>query len=189
MIRSVCVFASSSTKLEQPYYDSAGALGRGIAERGWTLVFGAGTEGLMGALARGAAERGGVITGVIPDLMNVPGVVYEACTELIATRTMRERKAIMEQRSDAFLALPGGFGTLEEVLEIITLRQLGYHHKPIALINTRGFYDPLEEQFERIAVQRFAERESLKVYGVVDTPEAALDYIEKAGPVGFVKTF
>jgi len=189
MIRSVCVFASSSAKLDKPYYDCAAALGRSIAKRGWELVFGAGTEGLMGALARGAAEQGGVLIGVIPDLMNVPGVVYEGCSQLIATRTMRERKAIMEERGDAFIALPGGFGTLEEILEVITLRQLGYHHKPVALVNACGFYDPLAAQFERIAVQRFAEREALTVYGVTDTPEAALDYIENAVQNGFVKTF
>jgi uncharacterized protein (TIGR00730 family) len=189
MIRSICVFASSSAKLDKPYYDCAAALGRGIAARGWKLVFGAGTEGLMGALARGAAEQHGTIIGVIPDLMNVPGVVYKGCTELIPTRTMRERKAIMEERSDAFIALPGGFGTLEEILEIITLRQLGYHHKPIALINESGFYDPLAAQFERIAAQRFAERDALSVYGVLDTPEAALEYIENAAQSEFVKTF
>jgi uncharacterized protein (TIGR00730 family) len=189
MIRNVCVFASSSAKLDKPYYDCATALGRGIAQRGWGLVFGAGTEGLMGALARGVAEHGGVITGVIPDLMNVPGVVYEGCTQLIATRTMRERKAIMEERGDAFIALPGGFGTLEEILEVITLRQLGYHQKPVAIVNTLGFYDLLAAQFERIAAQRFAERETLSVFGVLDTPEAALDYIENGSPEGFVKTF
>lgn len=189
MIQSVCVFASSSAKLDRPYYECAAALGRGIAGRGWSVVFGGGTDGLMGALARGAAERGGAITGVVPDLMNVPGVVYEHCTELIVTRTMRERKAVMEQRSDAFIALPGGFGTLEEILEIITLRQLGYHKKPIALVNTLGFYSGLAAQFDHIVSERFAEKESLSVFGVVDAPGAALDYIENAAPASFVKTF
>jgi uncharacterized protein (TIGR00730 family) len=171
------------------YYEAAAAMGRSIARRGWGVVFGAGTEGLMGALARGAAECGGRITGVIPDLMNVPGVVYENCTELIATRTMRERKAIMEQRSDAFAALPGGFGTLEEILEIITLRQLGYQSKPVALVNIQGFFDPLIAQFNRIAAERFAEEAALCAFGVTDTPQAALDYIEHAGPAALIKTF
>lgn len=189
MIRNICVFASSSARLDMPYYETAAALGRGIAEHGWGVVFGAGTEGLMGALARGAAERRGAIIGVIPDLMNVSGVVYEGCTELIATRTMRERKAIMEQRSDAFVALPGGFGTLEEILEIITLRQLGYHSKPVVLINTQGFFTPLIAQFERIVAERFADSSSLSVFGVTETPEAALNYIEHAAPSAFIKTF
>jgi TIGR00730 family protein len=121
--------------------------------------------------------------------MNVPGVAFEGCTELIATHTMRERKAVMEQRSDAFIALPGGFGTLEEILEIITLRQLGYHKKPVVLINTLGFYDSLAAQFEQIILQRFADKGSLSVFGVVSTPGAALDYIENAAPASFVKRF
>lgn len=187
MIRNVCVFASSSAELDRQYYEDAAALGRGIAKRGWGVVFGAGTEGLMGALARGAAECGGHIVGVIPDLMNVPGVVYEHCSELIATRTMRERKAIMEQRADAFIALPGGFGTLEEILEIITLRQLGYHKKPVALVNTSGFYDHLVAQFMRIVDLRFAHKEALAVFSLLDTPEEALDYIAKATPAVYVK--
>ena len=189
MISNVCVFASSSSKLDKPYYACAEALGRGIAERGWGVVFGGGTDGLMGALARGAAAQGGTITGIIPDLMNVPGVTFEGCSELIATRTMRERKAAMEQRSDAFIALPGGFGTLEEVLEIITLRQLGYHKKPVALVSLLGFFDSLAAQFDRIVSERFAVKDSLSVFGVLDTPEAALDYIASAAPAAFVKTF
>lgn len=187
MIRNVCVFASSSPKLDKQYYEEAAALGRGIAQRGWGVVFGGGTDGLMGALARGASECGGTIIGIIPDMMNVPGVVYEHCTELIATRTMRERKATMEQRSDAFIALPGGFGTLEEILEIITLRQLGYLIKPVALVNTLGFYAPMMQQFAEITAQRFAQEESLSIFGVLDTPEAALDYIVSAAPMDYVK--
>ncbi len=187
MIRNVCVFASSSPRLDRQFYEDAAALGHGIAERGWGVVFGGGTAGLMGAMARGAAECGGIVVGVIPDMMNVPGVVYEGCTELIATRTMRERKAEMEKRSDAFIALPGGFGTLEEILEIITLRQLGYHTKPVTLVNTLGFYAPMMEQFSQITAQRFAQDESLSVFGVLDTPEAALDYIAAASPIGYIK--
>lgn len=189
MIRSVCVFASSSNDLDKPFFDCAATLGRSIARRGFRLVFGGGADGLMGALARGAAECGGAITGVIPDFMNMPGVAFQGCTELITTSTMRERKAAMEQRSDAFIALPGGFGTLEEILEIITLRQLGRHSKPIALISALGFYDPLAAQFDRIVSQRFAQAESLLVFSVVDTPEAALRSIENAVPGSFVKCF
>jgi hypothetical protein len=189
MIRNVCVFASSSSRLDGDYYACAAALGRGIAQRGWGVVFGGGADGLMGALARGAAELRGTIIGVIPELMHVPGVAFEGCSELIVTRTMRERKAVMEERSDAFFALPGGFGTLEEILEIITLRQLGYHKKPIALVSPRGFFEPLAAQFSHIVSERFAVEESLSVFGVLDTPKAALDYIANAAPAPFVKTF
>lgn len=189
MIRSICVFASSSSHLDKPYYECASALGRDIARRGMSVVFGGGAEGLMGALARGAAECGGIITGIIPEFMNVPGVAFEGCTELITTRTMRERKALMERRSDAFIALPGGFGTLEEILEIITLRQLGRHNRPVALINAQGFFDPLAAQFDSIVAQRFAQAEALSVFSVVDTPTAALDYITNAVVSPFVKVF
>ena len=134
---NICVFASSSSSVAGVYKTAARQLGEDIARKGWGIVFGAGTQGLMGELARQARKNNGCLTGVIPDSLNSPGIVYEECDELIATHTMRERKAIMEQRSFAFIALPGGFGTLEEILEIITLKQLGYHNKPVVLMNIK----------------------------------------------------
>ena len=119
---------------------------------------------------------------MIPDSLNFPGIVYEECDELIATRTMRERKAIMEQRSFAFIALPGGFGTLEEILEIITLKQLGYHNKPVVLLNINGFYDSLIAQFEETAAQNFAVPEALGLLRVCTTSAEALEYIENYKP-------
>ena len=174
---NICVFASSSAKLADVYKKEAAALGRAIAQKGLGIVFGAGTEGLMGALARGAAECGGRIIGVIPDALNVKGIVYEYCTALYDTRTMRERKMIMEQQADAFIALPGGFGTLEEILEIITLKQLGYHEKPIALLNANGFYDHLIAQFDETVAQDFASRYVLSLFGVFDNVTDTLSYL------------
>jgi uncharacterized protein (TIGR00730 family) len=187
MIKNVCVYASSSSLLDNIYTEAAAELGRALAKRGWGLVFGAGAHGLMGATARGAAEAGGVTIGVVPEKMDVDGVVYDNCTELFVTRTMRERKALMEEKADAFIALPGGFGTFEELLEIIALRQLGYHQKPVVILNVNGYYDALIAQFDRAVEQRFSSPEALSVFGVFGAAEEALDYIETYQPKEYVK--
>jgi uncharacterized protein (TIGR00730 family) len=187
MIKNVCVYASSSSLLDNIYTEAAAELGRALAKRGWGLVFGAGAHGLMGVTAHGAAEAGGVTIGVVPEKMDVDGVVYDNCTELFVTRTMRERKALMEEKADAFIALPGGFGTFEELLEIIALRQLGYHQKPVVILNVNGYYDALIAQFDRAVEQRFSSPEALSVFGVFGAAEEALDYIETYQPKEYVK--
>jgi len=187
MIKNVCVYASSSSLLDDLYMEAATDLGRALARRGWGLVFGAGTYGLMGAAARGAAEGGGVTIGVVPEKMDVDGVVYDKCTELFVTRTMRERKALMEDKADAFIALPGGFGTFEELLEIIALRQLGYHAKPVVILNVNGYYDALIAQFDRAVEQNFSSPEALEVFGVFADIGEALNYIETYQPKEYVK--
>jgi uncharacterized protein (TIGR00730 family) len=187
MTKNVCVYASSSSLLDAVYMDAAAALGRALAQRGWGLVFGAGADGLMGALARGAAGAGGAIVGVVPEKMDVDGVVYDRCTELFVTRTMRERKALMEDKADAFLALPGGFGTFEELLEIIALRQLGYHAKPIVILNVNGYYDALIAQFDAAVEQRFSSPEALHVFAVYGSADEALDHIATYQPAAYTK--
>ena len=187
MIKNVCVYASSSSLVDDVYVEAATELGRAMAQRGWGLVFGAGADGLMGAAARGAAEAGGVTIGVVPEKMDVDGVVYGSCTELFVTRTLRERKALMEDKADAFIALPGGFGTFEELLEIIALRQLGYHRKPVAILNVNGYYDGLIAQFDKAVEQRFSGPGALSVFGVFGTVEETLDYIETYVPTEYVK--
>mgnify|MGYP001205354000 FL=1 len=187
MIKNVCVYASSSSLVDDVYVEAAAELGRALAQRGWGLVFGAGADGLMGAAARGAAEAGGVTIGVVPEKMDVDGVVYNSCTELYVTRTLRERKALMEDKADAFIALPGGFGTFEELLEIIALRQLGYHKKPVAILNVDGYYDGLIAQFDKAVEQRFSAPGALSVFGVFGTVEETLDYIETYVPTEYVK--
>lgn len=181
-MKNICVFASSSSSVADVYKQAARQLGADIAKEGMGIVFGAGTEGLMGELARASHENDGCMIGVIPDSLNFPGIVYEECDELIATRTMRERKAIMEQRSIAFVALPGGFGTLEEILEIITLKQLGYHAKPVVLLNINGFYDNLIAQFEETAAQGFAVTAALGLLRVCGSAQEALEYIKNYKP-------
>lgn len=181
-MNNICVFASSSAKVADIYKTEAKNLGRCIAKKGLGIVFGAGTQGLMGELARGVAEFDGTIIGVIPDSLNVKGIVYEHCTVLYDTRTMRERKAIMEENADAFITLPGGFGTLEEILEIITLKQLGYHNKPIAILNVNGFYNHLIAQFQETASQQFAVQGVFSLFGVFDNIDDTLGYIDAYVP-------
>lgn len=181
-MKNICVFASSSSQLSDVYKKAARQLGALIAKEKYGIVFGAGTEGLMGELARSAHEHEGYCIGVIPDSLNFPGIVYEQCDELFDTRTMRQRKAIMEEKSVAFIALPGGFGTLEEILEIITLKQLGYHNKPIVILNISGFYDNLVAQFEETVAQSFATSDVLELFKVTGSITEAVEYIKTYQP-------
>lgn len=180
-MRAVCVYCSSSDAVSPLYFQAAEALGAGIAARGCDLVYGGANLGLMGALARAATAAGGRVIGVIPGALRERGLAYEEADELIITRDLRERKAIMEQRADAFVALPGGFGTLEELLEMLTLRQLRMHDKALVLLNVRGFYDPLAALFEQLYRERFA-KPFRDLYHVAPTAEAALAYLDGYTP-------
>lgn len=185
MNKVICVYSSSSCTIDKSYFDAAETLGREIAQRGDVFLFGGGLIGLMGACAKAVHRHGGKVIGVIPEALNIKGVVYESCDELIVTPGMRERKAIMDARSDAFVALPGGYGTLEELLEIITLKQLKYHNKPIVILNINGFYERLLEQFRIIIDQQFAKPECEKLYFVTDSIPKALEYIDTYQPIVF----
>lgn len=181
----ICVFSSSSNTIDSFYFEAAAALGRALAARGDAYLFGGGTTGLMGAGARAVHEGGGRVIGVIPKALNEKGIVYEHCDALIVTESMRERKAQMDSRSDAFIALPGGFGTIEEIMEIITLKQLRYHNKPIVLLNVGGFYSGLLNQIEKIVQENFAKPGCFDLYHVTDSVEEALQYIDSYSPTGF----
>lgn len=175
----ICIFGASSRELAQGYYTAAEKLGRRIAEGGHTLVFGGGDGGLMGACARGVTARGGEIVGVAPRFFDEPGVLYPACTRLEFTDTMRERKARMEAESDAVIVLPGGVGTFEEFFEILTLKQIGRLHKPIAMLNTLGYYDGLVAMLRPATAEGFMTRGCLALFAFVDTPEAALAHVTR----------
>ena len=179
---NICIFGASGRELEESYYAAAELLGSLIAQQGHTLVFGGGREGLMGAAARGAHKYGGDIIGIVPKFFDEPGIIYEHCTELVFTETVRERKQLMEERSEACVVLPGGIGTFEEFFEMLTLKQLGRSDRAIVVLNTNDYYAPMQQMLENTARQRFMSRGCLELYGLADTPDKALDYIARYVP-------
>jgi len=177
-MKTICVYAASSEALHQEYADAARRLGQLIAERGYNLVYGGGSIGLMGVLARAVHESGGHVIGVIPERLRGLELAYEAADELIVTRDLRDRKAIMEDRADAFIALPGGFGTLEEIIEVMVLKQLWYHEKPLVFMNVRSFYDKLIAFFDHLVTEQFIPASHQSLYHVCNTPEQAITYLD-----------
>ncbi len=174
---NICVYGASSNDIDEKYIKSGEALGEMMASRGHNLVFGAGNGGLMGAVARGEYKGNGKIVGVAPKFFNVDGLIFPHCDELIRPDTMRERKQIMEDRSDAFIVTPGGIGTFEEFFEILTLKQLMRHNKPIAVLNTGGYYDSMLDFIENAISQGFLKEKARLLYLFADKPEEVLDYI------------
>ncbi len=174
--RNICVFGASSNMIAPVFTEAAYKVGRLIAQNGFGLVFGAGDSGLMGQAARGAHSLGGRIIGVIPEKLNKPGVYYEHCTERIETPTMHERKAKMESLSHGIIALAGGFGTIEELMEALTLKQLSYIDPALVLLNTDGYYDPLIAQFENCYSFGFAHAAYRELLFIASTPEEAVEY-------------
>lgn len=175
---AIAIFGASSGSMDQAYYDAAYRLGGLIAESGKALVFGGGDTGIMGAAARGAHDAGGRVIGVIPEALNLPKIAYEACDELIVTNDLRDRMAKMAELADAFCALPGGFGTLYELFEVITLSQLRYMLKPVVLVNTKGYYERMADMFEVMYRENCAREMCRKLYTLADSPEAAMHAIE-----------
>ncbi len=175
---NICVYGAASVSLDNKYITATESLGEVLAKRGHGLVFGGGRNGLMGAAARGFT-RGGAkeIICVAPKFFNVDGVLYEHCSEYIYPDTMRERKGILEDRSDAFIAAPGGIGTFDELFEIITLRSLGRHTKPVVLYNACGFYTPMVELMVRYEKEGFL-RNFEKLVFISDSPEEIAEYLE-----------
>ncbi len=176
----ICVFGAASDKIDKSYIKTVEELGVLMGKRGHQLVFGAGGEGLMGAVARGMKSENGEIYGVVPKFFIEEGIegLYDKCTKLITTETMRERKALMEDMADAFIIVPGGIGTFEELFEIITLKQLGRHKKPIAVYNINSYYDNLEEMMEHSMREGFVREKCSDLYKYFDSGEKALDYVE-----------
>ncbi len=181
--KGICVFCASSDAVDDCYFEAAAELGAEIARRNGDLVYGGTSVGLMRAVAHAVHAHGGRVIGVIPELIRDKGIAYQQADELIVTRTMGERKAVMHERSQAFVVLPGGFGTLEEFFEVLTLRQLKYHDKPIVLLNVNAFFDPLIELFEHLYDGRFARAVEPALYHVVSTAAEALDHVENYRPV------
>lgn len=175
---NICVYGSSSDAIDQVYLEDAYKMGQELAKAGYGLVFGAGNMGVMGASARGAHSVGGKVIGVLPHFMNLPGIPYSTCDELLLTDTMRERKQLMETLSEVFVAAPGGIGTFEEFFEMITLKQLGQHEKAIVLLNTNNYYTGLSQMIEHCVHAHFAKPPTLDLYYMASSVEAAMAYIE-----------
>jgi cytokinin riboside 5'-monophosphate phosphoribohydrolase len=174
---NICVYCSSSNAVADIYFDTAKKLGNLIGDNGHSLVYGGANVGLMEQVAVSVKEFKGKITGIIPQKIHDKQLSSDHPDELIITPTMDERKALMREMSDAFIALPGGFGTLEEILEVITLKQLDYHRKPIVFVNANGFFNDLFTQFEKSYSENFAKENYRKLFASVDTPEEAMNYI------------
>lgn len=179
--RSVTVYCSSSDQIDPAFLDAAKQLGKEFSQNHIQLVNGGGSVGLMGVMARSVHEHGGRVVGVIPHaLKDIEGVAYQASDELIITDTMRERKRVMYERSDGYVAMAGGYGTLEEFLEVLTLRKLGYHHRNIVLLNTGGFYDGLIRFFDQMTESGFACDPAEAYFKVVNQPSEVLHALELA---------
>ena len=176
-IKNVCVYSASSTKIAPVYFAAAEELGRLLAKRGINLINGAGSIGLMAATSNAALQAGGTVTGVIPRFMVEQGWHHLGLTRLVESETMHERKQLMAQMSDAVIALPGGCGTMEELLEIITWKQLGLFLNPIVVLNIDGFYDPLLEMLQRAIDGRFMRPEHRGIWQVATTPEEAVELL------------
>ena len=177
-IKNVCVYSASSTKIAPVYFVAAEELGRLLALRDINLVNGAGSIGLMAATSNAVLANGGTVTGVIPRFMVEQGWHHTGLTRLVETDTMHERKQLMAQLSDAVIALPGGCGTLEELLEIITWKQLGLYVNPIVILNIDGFFNPLISMLEQAIDQQFMRPEHAALWCVASTPAEALELIQ-----------
>ena len=174
----ICLYGASSNEIDQSFILATEELGKVIGNKGHGLVYGGGANGLMGAAARGVYQSGGEIIGVAPSFFNVDGVLFENCSEFIYTETMRQRKQIMEQKSDAFVVVPGGIGTFDEFFEILTLKQLGQHKKPIAVFNINGYYDSLFEMLKKAVQGGFMIKECLSLAPFFSDSEDLVEYLE-----------
>jgi uncharacterized protein (TIGR00730 family) len=182
-MKSVCVFCGSSPGVRPSYCEVAAALGREVVRRGLRLVYGGGNVGLMGVLADAALEAGGAVIGVIPQALVDKEIAHRGLTELRVVASMHQRKALMADLADAFIALPGGFGTLEEFCEMLTWLQLGLHAKPCGVLNVEGFFDPLLALFDRAVADRFLRPEQRAAVLAGQAPAELLDHLAACRPV------
>ncbi len=178
-ITSVCVYCASSTGTNSAVIETTRALGQLLAERGIGLVYGGGAVGLMGLIADTVLDGGGTVTGIIPTDLFPREVAHVGCTELIAVDSMHERKRLMSDRADAFVALPGGFGTLEEIAEVTTWAQIGMHDKPVGLLNVDGYWDGLLAFLERAVHDGLLKEQNRAMLLQAETPESMLDALER----------
>ena len=175
MIKNITVYCASSRMIDSVYTNDAEKLGKMLGQRNMHIINGAGNIGLMRVVTDAVLSTGGTVTGVIPRFMVDKGLCHVNLSTVIQTETMHERKKIMAELSDAAIALPGGYGTMEELLEIITWRQLGIYHNPIVILNTNNFYDPLLKMFAHAVDEKFVREEHAQLWHVARTPEEVID--------------
>lgn len=177
----ICVYGAASPTIDSEYVNQVEIMGEQMAKRGHSLVFGGGGNGLMGAAARGVKKGGGYILGVIPKFFDDEKVeaICDFCDELIEPDTMRQRKQIMEDNADAFIVVPGGIGTFEEFFEILTLKQLCRHNKPIAIYNLKGYYNEINYALEQAIIKNFIKDNCRELYITTDNLEELFAYIEE----------
>lgn len=176
-IDSVCVYSASSTKIDPVYFDAARQLGALLAQKHIRLINGAGNMGLMSAVSDAVLQAGGEVTGVIPHFMVEQNWHHTGLTELVEVESMHQRKKTMAELSDAVITLPGGCGTLEELLEIITWKQLGLYLNPIVILNIKGYFDPLLQMMDRAMEENFMRRQHGDIWKVAQTPQEAVELI------------
>jgi len=181
-LSSVCVFCGSNGGADPAYLAAAEAVGAGLAQRGIRVVYGGGRVGLMGALADSARATGGEVVGVMPQALVEREIGHTGIDDLRVVATMHERKALMVELADAFVALPGGIGTLEELFEVYTWAQLGIHAKPLALLDVAGYYEPLAAFLDHAVAQRFLRAETRAMLAVADSIEAVLETFDRWRP-------
>lgn len=179
-LTSVCIYCGSSGRVDASFKESAQAMGRSLAQAGITLVYGGGHVGLMGLCANAALEAGGSVVGVIPEHLHRIEVAHQGLTELHIVPNMHVRKMLMFERSDAFVAMPGGIGTLDELCEIITWRQLGMHDKPILIVNQDGYWDPFLALVDHVIDKAFANASVRALYSVVPDVASVLPALRDA---------
>lgn len=176
-IQRVCVFASSCNYLDESYYTAAAEFGTLLGKSGFDMVYGGSSLGLMWACAENVKQNGGQLIGVMPERLHDMGVYTDECVDLFVTPCMRSRKAKMDELSDAVIAIAGGYGTLEEISEMIVQKQLGYNNKPIVILNTDNFYNSLIEFFDTTIKRNFANDSAKKLYYIAQNPQDAISYI------------
>lgn len=184
-IKNICVYTSSSNELDKKYYETAKELGVLMAQNGYNLVYGGGNLGMMGVIAQAVKDFGAKVFGVLPEKLHKIGVGDVGCDELHVTKCMRTRKEKLDNISDAVISMPGGFGTLEELSEMIVQKQLGYSDKAIVILNADGFYDNLLKFFDNLIKQNFATEKMRNAYYVAKTPQDVIDYLKNYQPEYF----
>ena len=182
---NVCVFCASSANIDERYLEAARELGRLLAQEGWRCVNGGGAVGLMGAVTDGALDAGGQVTGVIPKFMVDNGWCYDRLEDVIVTADMHQRKYMMSEMAYAVIAMPGGVGTLEELLETLTWRQLGLVKVPVIILNTLGYFDQLIAMLDHAIDEGFMKPSHAQLWTVADTPAEAIAMLENVKPVSF----